>query len=87
MIQETLLCRNCGSAAVIRHGFTPTGKQRYRCRTCGRTFVQTPGSAAYDQARKAEILRAYQDRTSLRGLTRIFGVSRNTVSAWLKKKP
>ena len=34
---------------------------------------------------KAVILAAYHERLSLRGLTRIFGVSRNTVSAWLKK--
>ncbi|MBK7543542.1 MAG: hypothetical protein IPP10_17565 [Candidatus Competibacteraceae bacterium] len=33
------------------------------------------------------MLRAYQERTSLRGLTRMFGVSRNTVAKWLKKKP
>ncbi|MBK7543021.1 MAG: hypothetical protein IPP10_15280 [Candidatus Competibacteraceae bacterium] len=32
-------------------------------------------------------MRAYQERASLRGLTRIFGVSRNTVAKWLKKKP
>jgi IS1 family transposase len=29
--------------------------------------------------------RAYQERASLRGLQRIFGVSRNTVTAWRKK--
>jgi DNA invertase Pin-like site-specific DNA recombinase len=33
------------------------------------------------------ILRAYQGRSSLRGLTRTFGVSRATVLSWLKKKP
>jgi len=31
------------------------------------------------------ILAAYHERTSIRGLRRIFGVSRNTVAAWLKK--
>ena len=31
------------------------------------------------------ILRAYQERSSLRGLSRTFGVSRNTVTSWLKK--
>jgi transposase-like protein len=31
-------------------------------------------------------LRAYQERSSLRGLSRTFGVSRNTVTSWLKKK-
>jgi transposase-like protein len=31
------------------------------------------------------ILRAYDERSSLRGLTRTFGVARNTVTTWLKK--
>ncbi|MCP5197107.1 MAG: hypothetical protein H6974_10030 [Gammaproteobacteria bacterium] len=31
------------------------------------------------------ILRAYEERSGLRGLSRTFGVSRNTVGAWLKK--
>ncbi len=39
----------------------------------------------YDEARKAEILRAYDERASLRGVSRIFGVSRHTITSWLKK--
>jgi IS1 family transposase len=31
-------------------------------------------------------LRAYEERSSLRALTRTFGVSRNTVTSWLKKE-
>ena len=37
----------------------------------------------YSEERKAEILRAYHERSSLRGLERTFGVARQTVSAWL----
>ena len=38
------------------------------------------------EAEKEQILAAYEERSSLRGLERVFGVSRKTVSAWLKKK-
>ncbi len=86
MITHTLSCPSCGSDQVIRHGKAANGKQRYRCQTCTRTFRLNPGSRAYSEERKAEILAAYQERTSLRGLSRIFGVSRNTVSAWLKER-
>jgi len=41
---------------------------------------------AYPEARRKEILHAYQERSSLRGLTRPFGVSRTTLSSWIKKK-
>lgn len=40
----------------------------------------------YTEEEREQILRAYHERSSLRGLSRTFGVSRNTVTAWLKKR-
>ena len=82
-----LRCPYCQSEQLVKYGMTPNGKQRYRCRTCGRQHRENPGSNAYSEAERETILRAYQERSSLRGLSRTFGVSRNTVTAWLKKKP
>ena len=72
---------------MVRNGRTSNGKQRYLCHACGRTLRENPTTNAYSEQRKAEILRAYHERASLRGLERIYGVSRMTVSGWLKKKP
>src|SRR6266542_4707871 len=69
------------------YGIAPNGKQKYRCRTCRRQSRENPGSAAYAPERKEEILRAYQERSRLRGLERTFGVARSTVISWLKKSP
>ncbi len=73
MITTTLLCPPCESAEVIRYGRAPHGKQRFRCGSCTRTFRENPSSGAYPEERKREILAAYQERASLRGLSRIFG--------------
>jgi len=81
-----LVCRHCGSDQLVRNGIAPNGKQKYLCHTCGKQSRANPGSSAHSAARKDEILRAYEERSSLRGLERTFGVSRNTVSVWLKKK-
>jgi len=78
-------CVQCGSETVIKRGKTRNGKQRFGCKACGITFRENPQSNAYPEERKEEILRAYHERSSLRGLTRIFGVSRQTVTSWLKK--
>jgi transposase-like protein len=85
MITVTLKWYHCGSDSLVRNGRTRNGKQRYLCQDCGRTSRDNPGSNAYPAERREEILRAYQERSSLRGLSRTFGVSRNTVSSWLKK--
>ena len=80
-----VLCRHCGSDRLVKNGHTRTGKQLYKCHGCGRQSRERPGSNAYSPERKAEILRAYEERSSLRGLTRTFGVSRTTVIGWLKE--
>lgn len=85
MSPDTLICRHCGNDTLIRYGIAPNGKQKYRCHTCGKQSRANPTQNGYDATRKEEILRAYEERSSLRGLERTFGVSRNTVTKWLKK--
>ena len=84
MVTQTVLCYHCGSIDLIRFG-TQNGRQRYKCKGCGKTSCENKGSNAYPEERKAEILAAYHERGSMRAMTRIFGVNRNTVLAWLKK--
>ncbi len=73
MIHHSLFCPRCESADVIRYGRAANGKQRYRCRACTRTFRENPSPRGYTEEEKVQILAAYQERTSLRGLSRIFG--------------
>jgi insertion element IS1 protein InsB len=88
MIQVTMKhkCRSCQSENIVKNGRNASGKQQYRCKGCGAYKVLEP-TVRYSEGRKEEILRAYQERASLRGISRAFGVSRPTVTAWLKKTP
>ena len=86
MITITLKCRHCGSDQLVRDGRTANGKQRYWCKTCQRGSRENPQPNGYLPAEQEQILRAYEERSSLRGLERTFGVSRVTVSTWIKKK-
>src|SRR5712691_7358224 len=85
MVTITLHCPHCQSEALVPNGHARNGKQLYRCRACGRQSRENPTPHVYPEARREEILHAYQERSSLRGLTRTFGVSRTTVSGWIKK--
>jgi transposase-like protein len=40
----------------------------------------------YTEEQKEQILAAYKERSSMRGIQRTFGVSRNTLTSWLKKR-
>jgi len=69
----------------VRNGRAPNGKQKYLCRACRRQSREDPTPPAYSDERREEILRAYEERSSLCGLERTFRVSRNSVITWIKK--
>jgi transposase-like protein len=87
MVRMTVHCSHCGSEQITKYGRAPNGKQKYRCRACNRQSRETPTPHAYSLERRDEILRAYEERSSLRGLTRTFALSRTTVIGWLKQRP
>jgi transposase-like protein len=82
----TFECTRCGSLDIVKNGRTKTGKQKFHCHECGAYGTLEP-EVKYAPERQEEILRAYHERSSLRGLERTFGVARQTVSKWLKKSP
>ena len=77
-------CRNYGSTNIKKNGFNISGSQQYYCRNCKANKVLNPKNR-YTEEKKKEIIKAYFERVSLRGLTRIYGVNRKIVKAWLKK--
>lgn len=85
MVTITVHYPHCGSEDIMRFGRAPNGKQKYRCRVCKRQSRDNATPHAYPEERREEILKAYQERSSLHGLERTFGVSRVSVSAWIKK--
>src|SRR5438270_13987322 len=85
MVTITVYCPYCGSDEMIRNGHAPNGKQKYLCHKCNRQSRENPTPNVYSEEKKEEIVRAYEERSNLRGLGRVFGVSRPTVIKWLKK--
>jgi len=77
-------CTNCGSDNLLKNGHTKNGKQQFFCKDCG-THRILESEKDYNETRKGKIIRTYIERTSLRGIERIFHVSRQTVSGWIKK--
>jgi transposase-like protein len=81
MVTITVHCPYCQSDALVRNGRAPKGKQKYLFRTCRRQSREHSTPHAYPEERRGEILRAYEELSSLRELERTFGISR------IKKKP
>ena len=49
-------------------------------------LVLDPKQKGYSEEEKEQIIQAYHERGSKSAISRIFGVSRNTLSRWLKKR-
>jgi transposase-like protein len=73
---------------IRKFGRTPGGIQRYQCRICRRTFVETIGTVFYGRRRPQETiiecLALLAERNSLAAIHRVKGVKEETVMAWLR---
>jgi insertion element IS1 protein InsB len=75
-----LICPTCGSDDIMKNGTTRRGKQNYKCRDCGRQFVENPQWKPIEPDSKAMIDRLLLERVPLAGIARVMQVS----ESWLQ---
>ena len=96
LVHPSALCWNPSCTAygqvahgnIRRFGRTQAGTQRYQCRTCGKTFVETIGTVFYGrhhaQDTILECLALLAERNSLAAIHRVKGIKEETVMDWLR---
>jgi len=80
----THACPRCGSVNLVKNGRDYKGSQKFRCNDCGRYGTLCQPARELTRVREY-IERAVRERLSLRGIERVFGISRRTVSRWLER--
>jgi transposase-like protein len=75
-------CPLCSHSKTHKHGKTSKGSQRYCCPKCKQTFTDT-FDTIYDRRQVTDeevriVLQSHGEGTSLRGISRISGLSYNT---------
>ena len=80
-------CPQCSSERAVKNGHSKAGRQTYIRRDCGKRFVPDAKPVAHPGALRSQVLAALEERMSLRGAQRVFGVHRNTITSWIKKGP
>ena len=90
MITQVLHCPYCHETDIVRHGLSPEGKQRYRCRACregrGRTFLLEYTYAGQSPEVKQQIVDMALNASGIRDTARVLHVSPTTVLKELKRK-
>ena len=79
-----LTCPSCQSTTrQVKHGRNPSGRQRYLCQPCKRTYTPAPMAYGYDAATRRQALRLYAEGMNLRRIARQLGVVHQTVANWV----
>ena len=81
-------CPFCGSDRVSKNGHNKTGKQVYNCNNSEckrRNFVEEYTYKSYKPEVREQVLKMAVDCTGTRATSRILGISKDTVTAILKK--
>ena len=90
MMTQVLLCPYCHGTDIVRHGKSPEGKQRYRCRECllgrGRTFLLEYSYAGQSPEIKQQIVDMAMNASGIRDTARVLHVSPTTILKELKKR-
>ncbi len=76
-----LLFLNYGSDGIMKNGTTRRGKQNYKCRDCGRQFVEDPQWNPIDPDRKTMIDCLLLEKILLAGIARVMNLSQD----WLQR--
>jgi len=91
VITQVLHCPYCQGTDIVRHGTTPEGKQRYRCRECllgrGRTFLLEYTYAGQLPGVKQQIVDMAMNASGIRDTargTRAYGERGGRMSATLQ---
>lgn len=77
-------CHFCQGTDIVRNGIDYKGDQKFYCHGCGSYGTLNPHQK-YSAEKKAEVLRTYQERASMAGVRRIFGVAQRTLQRWLQE--
>ncbi len=86
MSTAPLACPTCNSTHVVKNGKIHNGKQNFRCRECGRQFVEDPQNKIIDPASKTLIDKLLLEKLPLAGIARVVGVSEPWLQSYVNQK-
>jgi len=81
-----LTCPACESAKTVKNGHIHNGKQRFKCKDCGRQFVEHPTKKVISQETRNWIDRLLLERISLAGVARAAQVSEQWLQTYVNEK-
>ena len=79
-------CPSCKSNSIVKNGKIHNGKQNYKCRNCGRQFVEEPQNKVITQETKDLIDKLLLEKIPLAGIARVTDVSEPWLQGYVNAK-
>jgi transposase-like protein len=79
-------CPICTADQTVKNGHIHNGKQRFKCRECGRQFIEQPTKKVINAATRELIDRLLLERISLAGIARVAQVSEPWLQDYVNQK-
>ena len=78
-----LVCKHCGSGSFVKNGLAH-GRQRYRCKACGRSFTATPPRGKPPAMKALAVLLYALGNVSQGMIGKLLGVSHVAIYKWVR---
>ena len=78
------ICKHCGSERSVNNGFVQ-GKQRYKCKDCGKTYREGDAREKYTNERRLRVITWYLEGVGIMSIERMEGVSNPLIIQWIRK--
>lgn len=77
-------CRFCGSDRVVKNGII-RGKQRYKCKGCGKNQMLNDGRVKYSNKEKYMAVAMYLNNVGFRAIGRVMNIPFQIIHNWIRK--
>ena len=78
-------CPKCSSQQIVKNGHIHTGKPKFKCKNCGRQFVQDPQNKVISAETKSLINKLLLEKLPLAGIARVTGVSERWLQTYVNQ--
>ena len=79
-------CPECSSQNFIKNGSIHNGKQKYKCKDCGRQFVENPQNKKIPQETWNIVDKLLLEKIPIAGISRVTGISEPWLQRYINQK-
>ena len=77
-------CKGCTSNELIKNGKNKLGSQRYKCKSCGSTYVEGDARFKYGLEKKLKVIKMYLEGVGIRSIERLEEVPNPLIIYWIR---